>query len=164
MTFPLWQSVSCIAIFAAALGSSLVAGVFFAFSAFVMHALGRLPAAQAIAVMQSINVAVINALFMAAFLGTTVLCLGIAVFALLDLQNAVSPYLFTGALLYLVGGFGVTMCCNVPRNNRLATLAPDDRRSTPVWTEYLRSWTAWNHARTVAAFTASALFIVALTL
>jgi uncharacterized membrane protein len=52
----------------AALGSSLIAGVFFAFSAFVMTALGRLPPHQGIAAMQSINIAVINPWFFAAFL------------------------------------------------------------------------------------------------
>jgi hypothetical protein len=38
-----------------ALGCGLLAGVFFAFSAFVMPALRRLPASQGIAAMQSIN-------------------------------------------------------------------------------------------------------------
>jgi hypothetical protein len=42
----------------AALGSGLVAGIFFAFSAFLMTALSRLPPLQGIAAMQSINVAV----------------------------------------------------------------------------------------------------------
>ena len=40
---------------ASALGCGLVAGVFFAFSTFVMPALKRLPPAHGIAVMQSIN-------------------------------------------------------------------------------------------------------------
>ncbi len=43
-----------------ALGSALVAGVFFAFSTFVMKALGRLQPEQGIAAMQSINVTVLN--------------------------------------------------------------------------------------------------------
>jgi hypothetical protein len=47
--------------FAGALGSGLMAGAFFAFSTFVMRALARLPAAEGIAAMQSINVAAINA-------------------------------------------------------------------------------------------------------
>src|SRR5258705_6992637 len=46
--------------FGTALGAGLVAGVFFAFSSFVMAALARLPPAQAIAAMQSINVTVVN--------------------------------------------------------------------------------------------------------
>jgi uncharacterized membrane protein len=52
----------------AALGCGLIAGVFFAFSAFVMKALGRLPPAEGIAAMQSINIAVINPVFLTAFL------------------------------------------------------------------------------------------------
>jgi hypothetical protein len=49
--------------FLAALGSALIGGLFFAFSAFVMRALGRLPPAGGIAAMQSINVAVLNPVF-----------------------------------------------------------------------------------------------------
>ncbi len=40
---------------ASALGCGLVAGVFYAFSTFVMPALKRLPPAQGIVAMQSIN-------------------------------------------------------------------------------------------------------------
>jgi uncharacterized membrane protein len=61
--------------FVSALGCGLMAGVFFAFSAFVMKALSHLPAAQGIAAMQSINVAAITPLFMAALFGTAVGCL-----------------------------------------------------------------------------------------
>ena len=55
-------------------GCGLIGGVLFAFSSFVMNALARLPAAQGIAAMQSINVVVINPLFMTAFLGTAAAC------------------------------------------------------------------------------------------
>lgn len=44
----------------AAVGSALIGGAFFAFSSFVMGALGKLPPAQGVAAMQSINVVVIN--------------------------------------------------------------------------------------------------------
>ncbi len=60
----------------AALGSALVGGVFFAFSSFVMKALGRVPSSEGIAAMQSINVVVINPSFMGAFMGTALLSLG----------------------------------------------------------------------------------------
>ena len=43
-----------------ALGCGLVAGILYAFSSSVMKALARLPSAQGIAAMQSINVAVFN--------------------------------------------------------------------------------------------------------
>jgi uncharacterized membrane protein len=57
-----------------ALGCGLMAGFFFAFSACVMNALARLPAAQGITAMQSINVTVINPLFGLAFFGTAAAC------------------------------------------------------------------------------------------
>ncbi|WP_228050189.1 hypothetical protein [Tychonema sp. LEGE 06208] len=67
MTIP-HQSLLILKLFAV-LGCGLIAGVFFAFSTFVMNALGRLPPAQGIAAMQSINIAVINPLFITALFG-----------------------------------------------------------------------------------------------
>jgi hypothetical protein len=81
----------------AALGSGIIAGVFYAFSTFVMKALARLPAEQGAAAMQSINVAVINPMFLGAFLGTALICIGTAIGAFMrwdrpaghdDLQRA----------------------------------------------------------------------------
>jgi len=59
----------------AALGSGLIAGVFFAFSTFVMPALARLAPAQGVAAMQAINVAVLNRWFLGVFVGTAAACL-----------------------------------------------------------------------------------------
>ena len=59
----------------AALGCGLIAGVFFAFSAFVMSALARLEPPQGTAAMQAINITVINPWFMGVFMGTAVVCL-----------------------------------------------------------------------------------------
>lgn len=44
----------------AMLGCGMIGGVFFAFSSFVMRALARLPDAQGLAAMQSINFVVLN--------------------------------------------------------------------------------------------------------
>ena len=56
----------------AALSCAMMAGVFFAFSTFVMKALARLPAQQGIGAMQAINVAAVTFAFMAALFGTAV--------------------------------------------------------------------------------------------
>ncbi len=71
-----------------ALGCGLVAGILFAFSTSVMQALARLPAAQGIAAMQSINVVVINPWFMGAFLGTAAACVLVVVMSLLSWGEA----------------------------------------------------------------------------
>jgi len=82
---------------ASALGCGLMAGVFFASSAFVMKALARLPPATGIAAMQSINVAAITPAFMGALFGTATLCVVLAVAAL-------SMWGEPGAAWLLVGG------------------------------------------------------------
>ena len=58
--------------FFAALGSGLIAGLYFAFSTAVMPALANLPEEQGIAAMQKINAAILNPLFLLLFFGTAV--------------------------------------------------------------------------------------------
>ena len=53
----------------AAVGCGLSAGALFAFSAFVIAALGRLPAPQGIAAMQSINTLAVTPVFMTTLFG-----------------------------------------------------------------------------------------------
>ena len=144
-----------------ALGCGLVAGTFFAFSTFVMKALGNLPPPQGIAAMQSINVVVINRWFMTVFLGTAAACLVVMIASLLRWHDPGTPYLLAASVLYLVGTFLVTMLFNVPRNNALAAVAPSSSEAATLWASYLSGWTAWNHVRTIAALAASALFIIA---
>lgn len=144
-----------------ALGCGLVAGAFFAFSTFVMKALGNLPPPQGIAAMQSINVVVINRWFMTALFGTALACIAVMV-AALQSRDSGTPYLIAGGVLYLVGTILVTMMFNVPRNNALAAMSPASPEAAILWTDYLSTWTFWNHVRTIAALAASALFIVAL--
>jgi len=147
----------------AALGCGLIAGVFFAFSAFVMKALGRLPSADGIAAMQSVNIAIINPVFLAAFLGTAAACVLAIISSLLRWHDPSAVYLLFGSLLYLVGSFLVTIAFNVPKNDALAEIAPTNPNSASLWAGYLTSWTAWNHIRTVAALAAATSFTIALS-
>ncbi|HKX30737.1 MAG TPA: anthrone oxygenase family protein [Blastocatellia bacterium] len=145
-----------------ALGCGLIAGAFFAFSVFVMKALARLPSAQGIAAMQSINIVVINPWFMTAFLGTALTCALLAVSALSKWHQPGAAYLLAGGLLYLIGTLTVTMVFNVPRNDALAAVDPSSADGAGLWAGYVAGWTAWNHVRTIAALAAAASFIVAL--
>jgi uncharacterized membrane protein len=146
----------------AALGSGLIAGTFFAFSTFVMRALARLPAHEGIAAMQAINVVVINPMFLGVFLGTAALCVAGAVGAALRRGTPGDTYLLSGAALYFIGTFGVTIVCNVPLNNALAKRTPDDPDAPRAWGDYVARWTFWNHGRTAAATAALACFILAM--
>ena len=66
-----------------AIGCGLLAGLYFAFSAFIMTALGRIGQAAGIAAMNAINVVIVQSLFLPIFLGTTVTSAALAIAALL---------------------------------------------------------------------------------
>lgn len=146
----------------AALGCGLVAGVFFAFSSFVMRALARLEPAQGIAAMQSINITVINPLFMTMLFGTAVACIFLAGSSLLRWHQPGAAYVLLGSLLYLVGTILVTIAGNVPLNEALAVAKPNSPEGASLWADYLARWTLWNHLRAAAALAAAAALILSL--
>ena len=145
-----------------ALGSGLMAGAFFAFSSFVMEALGKLPASQGIAAMQSINVVVINPVFLGMLFGTAGLALFLGFGAMRHLGDLRAIGVMAGAGFYVIGTVLVTMVFNVPLNNALAAVDPASGEGAAIWVDYLRNWTNWNHVRTLAALAASGAFTSAL--
>jgi uncharacterized membrane protein len=146
-------------IWASALGALLIAGVFFAFSNFVMSGLGRLPANRGMEAMNSINVTVINPLFMAVFLGTGFAAAALAALNFSSLPDMSAFKIIGSAAIYLIGCIGVTMIFNVPLNDALAA-APAD--GAALWARYLKTWLMWNHVRGIASLAAGALMISAL--
>jgi len=146
---------------ASTLGTALMAGVFFAFSSFVMPALGRLPAAQGIATMQAINRTAMQKPFLSTFLATGLVCLLLAGLSIAGWADVRARYRFAGCLLFLVGTFTVTRVANVPRNQAVDALDPSSAQAATYWLTYLSEWTAWNHVRTVAALVALVLLILA---
>ena len=149
-------------IIATLLGSALIGGVFFAFSSFIMKALGRIPSEEGIAAMQSINIVVINRSFLGAFFGTAVSSLGTALLALRIWGTAPAYYFLAGAIFYVVGTFFVTIFGNVPLNNQLAAVDLSDSNGKAVWQHYLDRWTMLNTVRTVAAMAATLMFTLGL--
>jgi uncharacterized membrane protein len=149
-------------IFTVAIGCGLIAGVFFAFSTFVMPALARLQPTQGIVAMQSVNITAINPLFMLTLFGTAVDCVFLSIMVLLKWNQASIAYLLVGSLLYLVGTIGVTIAFNAPLNDALAIAKADSADGANLWIRYLTDWTFWNHVRTVAALAAAAVFTISL--
>jgi len=146
----------------AALGSGLIAGTFFVFSVAVMRALGQRPANEGMAAMQSINIVILNPIFLGVFLGTAIVSLLAALFGVLW-QVPGSGYLLAGAVFYLLGSFLVTMVVNVPLNTALIAADPASDAGQKLWKNYLTIWTRWNHVRTLASLGALLFFILALT-
>lgn len=149
-------------ILCAALGAGLTAGVFFAFSTFVMPALARLPPHEGIAAMQSINIVVLNRWFLGVFVGTGCLSIVLAVAALVRWSSPGSAFLFVGAVLYCAGTIAVTRAGNIPLNDALAAVSAEGVEGAALWARYLQEWMTWNHVRCLAALAASASFILAL--
>lgn len=143
----------------AIVGAGLTAGIFFAFSTFVMAALARIPPDQGIAAMNSINITVINPWFMTVFLGTPIICAILAVMAVLKWSEPGAAIILAASLIYIVGSFVVTMVFNVPLNDALAAVTSASGDSGVLWTRYLSDWTFWNTVRTVLPLIAMVMFI-----
>jgi uncharacterized membrane protein len=143
-----------------ALGCGVIAGLYFAFSTFIMTALGRIEQAHGISAMNAINVAIQQSLFMPIFLGTTLAALVLAVVGVFRWGQPGSTAMIAGGLVYVLGMFVVTMVFNVPLNNALAAVGPAEAHS--VWARYLKDWTLWNHVRTLSSLAGSAFFIAAI--
>jgi uncharacterized membrane protein len=112
--------------------------------------------------MQSINVVVINPIFLGVLFGTAALALFLGFGAIRHLGDPRAIWIVAGTGLYVIGTVLVTMVFNVPLNNALAAVDPASGESAAVWADYLRNWTNWNHVRGLAALAASGAFISAL--
>lgn len=145
----------------AAVGSGLIAGVFFAFSAFIMKAFARLPAEQGAAAMQSINRVILRSLFMLLFFGCAALSV-VLIFAW-RLQWADTNWgaVLAGVGFYVVGVFLCTIAFYLPLNIRLEAVCSEDAAASGMWKQYLSVWAGWNHVRALAALAASAAFAFA---
>ena len=139
-----------------------MAGLVFASSNFVMKALGSLPPAKGIAAMQSINVTVLNPLFLAIFLGTALASLIVMIYAIARWHDSASAWLLFGGLLYLFGTFLVTIRGNMPLNDALAAVNPESADAVTAWRGYLSRWTTWSHVRAITAPAATTSLTIAL--
>jgi uncharacterized membrane protein len=82
----------------------------------------------------------------------------VAVWALVDWDAAVGPWLLAGGAVYLIGAIGLTVAYHVPRNDALAAVTPDDSEAAGRWTRYVAEWTRANHLRAAASLAAAAMF------
>src|SRR6201986_1954948 len=100
LTSPMMNGPLFLLTLLAALGCGVIAGVFFAFSSFVMKGLARVPSAQGIASMQSVNYAAVTPSFMTALFGTAAAFLALIVCSVLSWHQPYAGYLLAGGLLY----------------------------------------------------------------
>ncbi|MFY9351692.1 MAG: anthrone oxygenase family protein [Sphingobium sp.] len=130
----------------------ILAGVYFAFSTFVMSSLDRLGPSAAIAAMNAMSVTITRSLFMPLFMVSTLCSLALIIIAAAGwVPNGSRLIIVTGSIVYVAGMFGVTALFNVPLNDGLAAFNAHGADAASTWAQYLQDWTRWNHVRTVAS-------------
>ncbi|MCG8316984.1 MAG: DUF1772 domain-containing protein [Pseudomonadales bacterium] len=142
--------------------TGLMAGIYFAFSIFIMKALNQLPALQAAQAMNRINEVIVNTAFLPVFFATTLWYAGLILWSLADWQTGHSILVITAALIYIAGMFVVTAFGNVPLNNRLNERAHSDSRLSDYWHVYRRAWTPLNHLRTLSCMVSCTVLTLAI--
>ena len=147
----------------AALAYALVAGVFLAFSDFIMRSLAITSGSGGVEAMQAINREVFRWVFMTLFLGMAAGSVAIVAYAWFSVDGAAGTLMIAAALVYLVGCFGVTVVFNVPMNEALAGMNSPSEATQEYWRQiYVPRWTFWNSVRTGASAMSAALLLMGL--
>lgn len=137
--------------------TGLGAGVFLAFSDFIMRGLRLAQDGAGSAAMISINRVIYRSIFLTGFMLTTPMAAGLAIWAPDGVSDEVRGLIGAGAGVYGVLVFGLTVIRNVPLNKQLDASSGD----AAVWDRYHRVWALWNHVRSVGAILAFGLFVLA---
>lgn len=142
--------------------SALMAGLFFAFTFSVMPGLGKLPDAEFIKAMQSINKAIQNPIFFICFFGILIF-LPLSTYSYYSKQTTVFWLLLIATVIYFIGVFGVTVFGNIPLNSRLDkfnTLSADAKSIMEQRILFEISWNRFNAIRTVCSILSLVLVII----
>lgn len=140
--------------------SGLIAGLFFAFSASVMLALGQVDDRTFIDTMQRMNRLIQNPVFGLVFVGSFLGSLAVGV---IELTGEARPVILAGAALTVVSML-ITFTVNIPLNNRLDAAGPVAGVADPkaVRLAFEPRWVRFNHVRGLIATAGFALYCVGL--
>jgi len=142
------------------LTSALVAGVFGAFSSFIMRGLLQATTAAGIGAMQQINITVLHSSFLYAFFVLVPASIGLAIFASIYGAGTATLPIVAAATIYVVTVLIVTIFGNVPMNERLSKLDSATVDATEYWLVYGKVWTRWNHLRTLGCCATAACYLL----
>jgi uncharacterized membrane protein len=122
----------------------LMAGLFYAYAGSVMPGMRQASDRASVEVMQRINVAIQNPLFLLLFMGSLVVT-AVAAAQNLDRSEVFVPLLV--ALILYAATLAITFAVNIPLNNRLDRATLDDPAATSQ--DFFPRWIRWNILRTV---------------
>lgn len=146
------------------LAYALLAGVFLAFSDFIMRALSRTSGTGGVETMQVINREVFRYVFIPLFIAMAPVSLVIAAYGGAVLGSGPGFVMMLAGLAYLMGCFGVTIRGNVPMNEALDRMDLAEAATLDYWVDtYLPRWTFWNTVRTIACMISAAFMLLAMS-
>ena len=147
-------------LFTSLLSTGLMAGLFFGWAVSVIPGTLRISDRSYISTMQSINVAIVNPLFVLFFLGTSGF---LAVAAFMHFRAGDSRrawWLVAATATYTIGVLGITAGGNIPLNNELDRFDLDAATAETIAEQrrdYEGPWNRWHNIRTVASVAALAM-------
>lgn len=142
----------------------LAAGVFGAFSDFLMRSFAAMQVEAGIAAMQSINRVIYRSAFVVALMGLVPVSAAVAIAGLVYWNADGSAFAAIGAMIYLLGVMGTTGMGNIPMNERLDGLDAGSAEAADYWQVYLRRWTRLNHVRSLSCTAAAVCLSCAVVL
>jgi uncharacterized membrane protein len=122
----------------------LTAGLLLIFSIAVNPGLARLSEEEYYRAMKFINQVILNPIFFLVFIGPVITMPLLAYMSRND-SNMFILTLFS-TILYFLGVILITSFKNVPLNNRLEKLNPEEFRDVFLW--YKKPWNFWHNIRT----------------
>ena len=145
------SSVTDLLLWSAMISSGLMAGIYFAFSGFIMRSFASLPADHAVSAMNAINTTILRSWFMPLFWGSTLVSGLLIILGLWQWGEPGAPGALVAGAVYLIGMFLVTAFRNVPLNHALANVSGGGEQARTIWHAYLSRWTRWNTVRVLAS-------------
>ena len=163
MSLRSWQVVTLLP---ATVTMGLMAGVFGEWSHTIMRGLGKTDDRTFVGAFQALDRAIMNPLFMLAFMGALVFTGVAAVLYLRDDDHSVLPWVALAFGLYLAT-FVITMAIHLPLNDALKAAGDPDRIANLAAVRdafHETRWVAWNIVRTIATTAAFGCLAWALVL
>lgn len=145
--------VRVVVLVGATLTTGLIGGFFYAYACSVTRGLALLPDVQYVEAMQAINATVRNGVFALSFFGAAVFLILAFVVHIPRLRSRRFALISLACVLYVGGGFLLTLGVNVPMNEELATVSANSSPEVLARAReaYEGPWNFWNGVRTVCS-------------
>ncbi len=157
-----WLLIACAI---AVVASGLAAGVFMAFSDFLMESFRAARPSSGIEAMQMINRKVYKSIFVSILWGLFAAAPLLVGFAVMRGAGSAFGWIVAGAGVYALGVFVVTFVFNVPMNKDLDAMDDSASETQAYWeSTYLPTWTMWNSVRAFTTTVSGVCYLVAVVL